>query len=43
MDGLRSALDELVVDVAPLGDLDRAIAQVGDERRRAGMVAASRP
>ena len=41
MDGLRSALDDLVVDVTPLGDLDRAIAQVGDERRRAGLVAAA--
>ena len=41
MDGLRSALDDLVVDVTPLGDLDRAIAQVGDERRRAGLMAAA--
>lgn len=46
MNGLHAALDELVTDVPEYGDLDRAIAQADEERRRrygllAGLVAAA--
>jgi hypothetical protein len=46
MNGLHAALDELVTDVPQYGDLDRAIAQADQERRRrygllAGLAAAA--